>query len=113
MSSQETRQWAMALHLSLLAGYIVPLAGFVAPIVIWQVKKRDMPELDLHGRIVANWMVSLLIYVVLSLLLIFVLIGIPLLWALGIISVVFPIVGAIKASQGELWRYPGSVTFFG
>jgi len=103
----------MALHLSLLAGYLIPFAGWIAPIVIWQVKKAEMPELDVHGRIAANWMVSLVIYAALSMLLVVVLVGIPLLWALGIIAVVFPIIGAIKASQGEVWRYPGSMSFFG
>ena len=103
----------MALHLSQFAGYVVPFAGFIAPIVIWQVKKSEMPEIDLHGRIVLNWIVSLVIYTGLSILLALLLIGIPLLWALAVIGVVFPIVGAIKASQGEAWRYPGSMGFFG
>ena len=103
----------MALHLSQFAGYVVPFAGFIAPIVIWQVKKHEMPELDLHGRIVANWMVSFMILLGLSYLLVFVLIGIPLLIALGVIAVAFPIIGAVKASQGEAWRYPGSMSFFG
>ena len=38
---RETRQWALLQHLSMLAGYAVPLAGLVAPIVIWQIKKNE------------------------------------------------------------------------
>lgn len=56
---REVRQWAMFLHFSLLAGYVVPLAGLVAPIIIWQVKKADLPELDAHAKIVLNWLISL------------------------------------------------------
>jgi len=108
---QRVRQWALFLHLSLLAGFIVPLAGLVVPIVIWQVKKIELPELDAHGKIVVNWMLSLLIYAAISALLVLVVIGIPLLIAVGILGVIFPIVGGLKASSGETWRYPLSIKF--
>jgi uncharacterized Tic20 family protein len=108
---RQVRQWAMFLHLSLLAGFIVPLAGLIVPIVIWQVKKTDLPELDVHGKIVVNWIISLIIYAAVSAVLIIVVIGVPLLVALGILAVVFPILGGIKASNGETWRYPLSIGF--
>jgi len=108
---KETRLWAMILHLSIFAGYAVPLAGMVAPIVIWQVKKTPLPAIDVHGRIVANWIISAFIYSVVSFLLVWVFVGIPLLIILGVLAVVFPIVGGIKASNGEAWRYPLSIRF--
>jgi uncharacterized protein len=109
---KETRQWAMILHLSQFAGYVIPLAGLIAPIVIWQVKKSEMPALDEHGKIVANWMLSAIIYAVISIVLIFLLIGIPMLLALGVMAILFPIIGGIKANNGELWKYPLSIPFF-
>ena len=33
---RQTRQWALFLHLSVLAGLLVPIAGVVVPILIWQ-----------------------------------------------------------------------------
>ena len=45
-----SKWWTVGLHLSQFAGYAVPLAGFVVPIVIWQVVKEDHPEIDEHGR---------------------------------------------------------------
>ncbi|MEQ1904162.1 MAG: DUF4870 domain-containing protein, partial [Pirellulaceae bacterium] len=54
---QNTRTWAMILHLSVFAGYLVPMAGLLAPILIWQLKKNEMPELDAHGKMVLNFMV--------------------------------------------------------
>ena len=111
VSEQEAaRPWAVALHLSLLAGFLVPYAGFVAPILIWQLKKDDLPSLDAHGRAAANWLLTFLVFNVVSLLLVFVLIGIPLLWVLAILGVAFPIVAAIKAGDGRVWHYPGSMT---
>ncbi len=107
----QTRQWAMFLHLSLLAGFLVPLAGLVVPIVIWQLKKDELPGLDVHGKVVMNWIISLVIYGIVSCLLVLLLIGIPLLLALGLVSIVFPIIGAIKANEGVVWKYPLSITF--
>ncbi|MEL6320541.1 MAG: DUF4870 domain-containing protein [Cyanobacteria bacterium J06626_14] len=110
IQDRQTRQWAMFLHLSQLAGYIVPVAGLVVPIVIWQMKKEEMPELDVHGKVVANWIISLLIYGAVCLVLTFVLIGVFLFAVLGIIAIVFPIIGAIKANEGQVWKYPFSLT---
>lgn len=108
---EQTRQWGLLLHLSVFAGYIIPIAGFVLPIVIWQIKKKDLPDLDDHGKIVVNWMISSTIYVVLCVLLTFVLIGIPLLFLVLVCSLIFPIVGGIKANSGEKWVYPMSFPF--
>jgi uncharacterized Tic20 family protein len=110
-NEQQTRQWAMFVHLSLLAGFVVPLAGFVLPVVLWQVKKTELPGIDAHGRIVVNWIISAIIYAFVSVLLAFVVVGIPLLIALGVMGIIFPIIGGIKASNGEVWKYPLSIPF--
>lgn len=112
VGDQESRQWAMFLHLSLLTGFLLPLAGLVVPIIIWQMKKNDMPEIDVHGKVVLNWILSQIIYAAASVLLIFVFIGIPMLIALGLLAVIFPIIGGIKANNGEVWQYPLSIRFF-
>ncbi len=109
-TSQDERQWGMFLHLSLLAGFVIPFGGLIAPIVIWQMKKAEYASIDAHGKIVLNWIISGFIYGTVFLILSFLLIGIPLLFALGIISIVYSIVGGIKANNGEIWRYPGSLT---
>jgi uncharacterized protein len=107
----QTRQWGLFLHLSLLAGFIVPLAGLVTPIIIWQLKKNDLPGLDIHGKNVVNWIISDLIYIAIGYILCFALIGFPILIALGIVSIVFPIIGGIKANNGEVWKYPLTIRF--
>jgi len=55
---------------------------------------------------IANWMISGLIYSVICFVLAFVLIGFLGFIALAIMGVAFPIVGAIKANNGEFWEYP-------
>ena len=111
-SDPQTNNWAMILHLSVFAGVILPLVGIIAPIVIWQIKKEQLPGLDQHGRIVANWMISAFIYGIISLILCLVGIGFILLWILGILGIVFPIIGGIKANNGEVWPYPMSLKLF-
>jgi hypothetical protein len=41
-----------------------------------------------------------------------IIVGIFVIMAVGICSMIFPILGAIKASKGEIWKYPYSITFF-
>jgi uncharacterized Tic20 family protein len=107
----ESRQWAMLLHFSVLAGFLVPFAGLIVPILIWQLKKNDLPWLDIHGKNVANWIISKLIYFGCCVLLVFVIIGVPMLIVLGICALVFPVIGGIKASSGEVWKYPMAISF--
>jgi uncharacterized Tic20 family protein len=108
---QQARQWAFLLHLSILAGFVVPVAGLVIPIAIWQLKKDELLGIDAHGKNVVNWIISAIIYAVVCVILAFVIIGIPLLIALGVVAVIFPIVAAIKAKNGEVWKYPLSISF--
>ncbi len=111
LQTPEQKQMGMFLHLSQLLNVVLPPAGIVVPIILWQIKKDEMPALDAHGKMVVNWLISSLIYFVASLVLIIVLIGILGLIALGIMSVVFPIIGAIKANNGEFWEYPLTIKF--
>ncbi len=84
----------------------MPIAGVVVPILIWQLKKAELPGLDVHGKNAVNWMISALIYAVVCVILTFVIIGGPLLIVLCVLGVVFPIIAAIKANNGEVWQYP-------
>jgi uncharacterized Tic20 family protein len=101
----------MFLHLSQLANIIFFPVGLVLPIVLWQTQKQKMPALDAHGKMVVNWMISSTIYAVISIVLCLVLVGILLLIALAFVGVFFPIIGGIKANNGELWEYPLTIRF--
>jgi len=109
---KETNTWALILHLSVLSGLVVPMAGLIVPVVIFFIKKDQLPGLVPHAHVVFNWMISVIIYAVISFILVFVGIGVLLILALAILSLVFPIIGAIKASEGNVWPYPLSIKFF-
>ncbi len=106
---RETRQWAMFIHFSVLAGWVVPLAGIVVPIILWQLKKDELPGIVPHAHVVLNWIVSSLAYAVVCFVLIFVFIGVLGFFALALVTFCYSIIGGIKANDGELWEYPGTV----
>ena len=106
---KETNQWAMFIHFSILAGWAIPIAGLVVPIIVWQLKKDDLPGIVPHAHIVLNWIVSSLVYGAICMVLMLVLIGFFGFIALGIITVVYAIIGGLKANDGEVWEYPGTI----
>jgi uncharacterized Tic20 family protein len=105
---RETKQWAMFIHFSILAGFAVPLAGLIVPILLWQIKKDELPGIVPHAYIVLNWMVTSLIYGIICFMLIIFVIGIFGLMALALVTVIYSIIGGIKANEGEVWEYPGT-----
>jgi hypothetical protein len=110
---REARQWACFLHLSLYAHAVVPLGGIVVPLVLWQLKKDEYPLVDAHGKHVLNWAISMAIYFAVAIPLCFVLVGIPAVILLAVAGFVCPLIGALKANNGELWTYPGAIPFLG
>ena len=103
------RTVAALTHLSGLAGYVVPLGGIVVPIIIWAVRK-DSPVISSIAKqaILLNVAVFLLVAVTAILWLTLILIPLVLMFwgVLGIVAVALPIIGALKANQGEYFRYP-------
>ncbi len=96
----------MFIHFSILAGWVIPLAGLIVPILLWQLKKDELPGIVPHAHIVLNWIVSSLVYGMICFILIFLVIGIPLLFALCIVTIVFSVIGGLKANDGIVWEYP-------
>lgn len=111
LQTPEEKQWGLLLHLSQLANIIIPPLGLIAPIVLWQVKKDEMPALDAHGKMITNWVISSFIYAVVSGVLAIVLVGFLGLIALYLLGIIFPIIGGIKANNGEFWEYPLTIKF--
>ena len=107
----EERQWAMFAHLSaliggLLTGHWLGIGCFLAPLIIWLVKKDTMPFVADQAKEALNFNITVMIAGAICWILVFVLIGFVLLWALAIVWIVFTILAAIKANEGVTYRYP-------
>lgn len=112
LATPDQRQMGLFLHLSQLANIILFPVGIILPVVLWQTQKEKIPQLDAHGKMVVNWMISSTIYAFICIPLIFLfLLGVLLLLVLAVLGIVFPIVGAVKANNGELWEYPLTIRF--
>jgi len=104
--SSDSRGWATAAHL-------VPLIGlsFIGPLVIWLVKRDEDPFVGYHSLEALNFQISLIIYMIASLLLMLVLIGFILIFVVPIFALVVMIIAGIKAANGEFYRYPLTLRF--
>ncbi|MEO1235173.1 MAG: DUF4870 domain-containing protein [Planctomycetota bacterium] len=103
---QEERTWAMLSHLSALAGYVIPFGSIIGPLVVWLIKKDTMPFVDEQGKESLNFQITVAIAFVCCIPLVFIIIGIFLIIALGIVALVLMIVAAVKANNGEHYKYP-------
>jgi hypothetical protein len=103
-TSRDARNMAMLCHL-------LGAVGFIGPLMIWLIEREKHRFVDEHGRAAMNYQVSLLLYYFVSWLLAPLIVGIFLLCVLTIMHVVLTIIGAVKASRGEIWRYPIAISF--
>lgn len=139
MTAQNEKTTAALLHLSAFAKYLIPFAGIVAPLIIWQTKKHESAYVDETGKSVINFHLSTLVYSIVIAIIIGVLflgniinyikieeaggdivpvnliiIGIVSLSVLGIwtlIEFILIILGSVKANEGTVYRYPLTIPF--
>ena len=114
--TREERNWAMLAHLTSLIGYLVGgCGGIIGPLVVWLIKKDESGFVADQARESLNFQISLLIYIVALVMSMFLLIGFLLVWFaipfLLVVGFVFPIVGAVKAGEGQAYRYPMTIRF--
>lgn len=108
--SPQVRNWALGAHLSALIGAVVWLA-FLGPLVVWLVKRDEHPFIAAHATEALNFNLSVLLYSVVAAILAVVLIGIPILIGIAIAWLVLTILAAVKAVNGEEYRYPLTIRF--
>ena len=106
---KEQRTWAMLCHLSALAGFIIPMGSLIGPLVVWLVKKEEMPLVAEHGLKSINFQITMLIAYIICFILMFAVIGLILLPIVAIFSFIMVVVGAIKANDGKPFSYPFSL----
>ena len=102
----------VATHLCQLLTYISGFGGLVVPLILWLTQKEKVVGMDIQGKQIVNFQLSLIVYCILSIPLIFVFgLGILTLIAISILSVVIPIVNAIKVNNQEPPVYFMNITF--
>lgn len=105
MPTNDERLFAMLIYL------ISFFTAFIGPLVIWLIKKDDSEYVDYHGREYLNFLISYAIYGIVGAILVIVIVGIFVLIAVSIGGLIFTIIGAIKAYEGERYRIPFIIRF--
>lgn len=107
---KDQRTMGMLCHLLALAGFLIPFGNIIGPLVIWLIKKEEMPFVNDQGKESLNFQISLIIVAialfVLSLIPFVFCITAPLLLVLVVVDLIFIIMGTIKSNDGIAYRYP-------
>jgi len=74
--------------------------------VIWLIKKDQSHFVDVHGKESLKFQITIFLWIVLGIATVCIVVGIVILSVVGIFNIVMIIVAAIKASNGEYYRYP-------
>ena len=82
-----------------------------APLIVMLSKGPQSAYVRHHAVESLNFHISALIYAAVCVVLIFVIIGIPLLIALGVFYLVVVIMGTVAAPAGRPFRYPLTIRF--
>jgi uncharacterized Tic20 family protein len=109
---KEDRQLLLFAHLSQLLTFITGFGGFIVPLVIWLTQKDKIEQMDEQGKQILNFQLTMIIVSVISIPLCFILVGFLILGAVCLLTLIFPIINAIKANDGDLTHYPLSIKFF-
>ena len=109
---KQDNQLIVITHLSQLITMVIGFGSLIVPLILWTTQKDKVYQMDEHGKNIINFQLSLIVYCILCVPLIL-LCGFGFLGfiIIGIISVVFPVINAIKASNGEIPKYPLSLNF--
>lgn len=108
--TESERTWGMLAHLSALAGVVVWLLGCVlGPLIVWLSRRDQSAFVAEHAREALNFNITVVLAALVCLALMLVFVGFILGAALFIAWLVFTLTAAIKASEGEHYRYPFSL----
>jgi uncharacterized Tic20 family protein len=108
--SKDEQNWAMICHLSALAGFLIPFGNIFGPLIVWLIKRGEIPLVDRHGKEALNFQITVSIAIAICIPLVFVLIGIPLMFIVGIGALIMTIIAAVKVSNGDFeYKYPFAI----
>ena len=108
VENKDERMWGMLCHLASFCIFI-PFGNIIGPVVVWLIKKDEFPFVDDQGKEAVNFNISMTIYGFIAGLLTMVIIGIVLIPIIAIAWLILVIMAAMKANNGEAYRYPFTI----
>ena len=92
--------------LAALAHASALIAAFFGPLLFFILADDDDMLVRENATNALNFQITLFIASLIAAILVFALVGIPLLLVLGVLDVVLVIIATLKASNGEVYAYP-------
>lgn len=111
MNAKDERMWGMLVHLSSLAGLVIPFGTILGPLVIWLIKRDQSYFVDQQGKEALNFNISITIYYIASFILFLIFIGYITALATFVVWVVCLITAAVNTNKGVPYRYPLTIRF--
>lgn len=105
MSPSDEKLWSTLTHIGGI------FFGFLAPLITYLVFKDRGAFVRHHTGQALNFQLTLLIVTAAGTVLSWVLIGIPILIAVFVVNIIFPILAAVASNRGEWYRYPLAIPF--
>ena len=109
--TRDEKNMGVLVHLASFSGYLVPLGSILGPLIVWLMKRDEFPFVESCGRNCLNFKISVIIYFIISGILMLVGVGFLLIGILAIFDIIVTIIAAIKASEGESYKYPLTINF--
>ncbi len=110
--TSEEKTAGMLCHLLALCGLLpIPFAAIIGPLIFWIIKKDTSPFVDDQGKESLNFQISIAIYLICCIPLIFIVIGILFMIVIGIGSTIMVIVASVRTASGRVHRYPMTIRF--
>lgn len=108
LSQQDERLWGMLAHISAILAAIVVLS-FLGPLVVLLVQGNKSQFVRRQAVEALNFQITTYIAAIVSAILIIVVIGFFMLFAVGIAWLVFTIMAGVAANNGQDYRYPVNI----
>jgi uncharacterized Tic20 family protein len=105
------RSMGMLAHLAGYAGLAFPFGSVLGPFLVYILKRDESAYVEDQAREALNFQLTIALASVVSIVLMFVLIGFALIFVVGIWWLVGTAIGATKANAGEWYRYPATIRF--
>lgn len=113
LSPEDERTWAIVAHVAPPALALVSMGtlGFLTPLIVWLVFRDRSQFVGDQAKEALNFQITLLIGYLIGLVLILAVIGIFILIAVWVLSIVFGIQAAVAVNRHEPYRYPVNIRF--
>lgn len=102
----DEKTWGLFAHLAALAGFIIPLGNIFGPLIVWLIKKDQMPFVNDQGKESLNFQILISILLIVSIALWCVVVGFFITPIIAVGAIIFEIVAAVQAQKGIAYRYP-------